>query len=108
MRPRIEMTKIRVARCPSSVRLTRVTLLAGIWAAAAVQGCGPSEVGSVNLPEGLRRGAKSGTAPSVSNAILQTSGPDQFPAAPRPSRYVAAEDRSFFMSSSQAQPPGLD
>jgi hypothetical protein len=75
---------------PASSRLSqtaRFALLVLFGAGlVAMTACGSPEIGSIKLPESLKRSGKPGSGPSVANESPMRLGPGDFRAAPAPRR----------------------
>jgi hypothetical protein len=72
------------ARLVQTARIARIAALTiGCLAAA---GCGPPEVGSVKLPEGMSRAGKPGFGPGAIEAGTGSLGPGDFRPAQAPKK----------------------
>jgi hypothetical protein len=72
------------ARFSQMARFVRLVVLgAGL---VAMTGCGPPEVGSIKLPESLKRSGKPGYGPPAAKGGPTSLRPGDFRAAPAPRR----------------------
>jgi hypothetical protein len=69
---------------PRIIKMARITLIF-VWLAAglvAATGCGPSEIGSVKLPEDFPRSGPMSYGPAASKGTAPSLGPGDFRPAP--------------------------